>query len=158
MGFEVVAIARGTDASELAKKLGAHHYIDSAATDPAAALQALGGATVILITASGGKTVAATFKGLRPGGVAIVVGVGPEPIEVNGMDLVFATRRVDGALTGTPAVGDRTLRFSALSRVSAMIETVPLEQAAAAYAKMMAGKARFRMVLVTKNGAAPSAR
>jgi propanol-preferring alcohol dehydrogenase len=157
MGFEVVAIARGTDASELAKKLGAHHYIDSAATDPAAALQALGGATVILITASGGKTVAATFKGLRPGGVSIVVGVGPEPIEVNGMDLIFATRKVDGALTGTPAIGDTTLRFSALSGVSAMIETVPLEQAAAAYAKMMAGKARFRMVLVTKNGAGQSA-
>jgi propanol-preferring alcohol dehydrogenase len=157
MGFEVVAIARGADTSELAKKLGAHHYIDSAATDPATALHALGGATVILITASGGKTVANTFKGLRPGGVSIVVGVGPEPIEVNGMDLIFATRKVDGALTGTPAIGDTTLRFSALSGVSAMIETVPLEQAAAAYAKMMAGKARFRMVLVMKNGAHQSA-
>jgi alcohol dehydrogenase, propanol-preferring len=158
MGFEVAAIARGTDTAELAKKLGAHHYIDSAATDPASALQALGGAAAILITASGGKTVGATFEGLRPGGVSIVVGVGPEPIEVTGMDLIFATRKVEGALTGTPAVGDITLRFSALSGVSAMIETVPLEQAAAAYAKMMAGKARFRMVLVTKNGAAPSAR
>jgi propanol-preferring alcohol dehydrogenase len=158
MGFEVVAIDRGTGTMELAKKLGAHHYIDSAATDPAAALQLLGGATVILITAAGGKTVAATFKGLRPGGLSIVVGVGPEPIEVTGMDLIFATRKVEGALTGTPAVGDITLRFSALSGVSAMIETAPLEQAAAAYAKMMAGKARFRMVLVTKNGAAPNAR
>jgi propanol-preferring alcohol dehydrogenase len=158
MGFEVAAIARGTDTAELAKKLGAHHYIDSAATDPASALQALGGATAILITASGGKTVGATFEGLRPGGVSIVVGVGPEPIEVTGMDLIFATRKVEGALTGTPAVGDITLRFSALSGVSAMIETVPLEQAAGAYAKMMAGKARFRMVLVTENGAAPSAR
>jgi len=153
MGFEVAAIARGTGTAELAKKLGAHHYIDSAATDPAAALQTLGGAKVILITASGGKTVAATFKGLRPGGVSIALGVGPEPIEVTSMDLIFATRRVEGALTGTPAVGDATLRFSALSGVSAMIETVPLDHAAAAYAKMMAGKARFRMVLVTKNGA-----
>jgi len=153
MGFEVAAIARGTRAAELAKKLGAHHYIDSAAADPAAALQALGGATVILITASGGKTVAATFKGLRPGGVSIVVGVGPEPIEVTGMDLIFATRKVEGSLTGTPAVGDITLRFIALSGVSAMIETIPLDQAATAYAKMMDGKARFRMVLVTKNGA-----
>src|SRR5467141_239429 len=147
MGFEVAAIARGTGTAELAKKLGAHHYIDSAATDPAAALQTLGGAKVILITASGGKTVAATFKGLRPGGVSIVLGVGPELIEVSSMDLIFATRKVEGALTGTPAVGDATLRFSARSGVSAMIETVPLEGAADAYAKMMAGKARFRMVL-----------
>ena len=152
MGFEVAAIARGSNTAELAKKLGAHHYIDSAATDPAAALQALGGAKVILITASGGNTVAATFKGLRPGGVSIDLGVGPEPIELTNMDLIFGSRKVEGSLTGTPATGDATLRFSALSGVSAMIETVPLEEAASAYAKMMAGKARFRMVLVTKNG------
>ena len=147
MGFEVVAIGRGANGAELAKKLGAHHYIDSAATDPAEALQALGGAKVILITASGGKTVAETFKGLRPGGVSIVLGVGPEPIEVSAMDLIFGSRKLEGALTGDPATGDETLRFSALSGVSAMIETVPLEKAADAYAKMMAGKARFRMVL-----------
>jgi len=151
MGFEVAAIARGNKAAELAKKLGAHHYIDSAATDPAAALQALGGARVIVVTASGGKTIAETFKGLRPGGVSIDLGVGPEPIEVTSMDLIFGERKVAGSLTGTPATGDATLRFSALSGVSAMIETVPLEQAAAAYAKMMAGKARFRIVLVMKN-------
>jgi propanol-preferring alcohol dehydrogenase len=147
MGFEVVAIARGDDQAELAKKLGAHHYVDNAATDPAEALQALGGAKVILITASGGKTVAETIKGLHPGGVSIVLGVGPEPIEVSNSDLIFGSRKLGGALTGDPATGDATLRFSALSGVSAMIETVPLERAADAYAKMMAGKARFRMVL-----------
>jgi propanol-preferring alcohol dehydrogenase len=147
MGFEVAAIARGADKVELAQKLGAHHYIDNAATNPAEALQALGGAKVVLITASGGKTVAETFKGLRPGGVSIVVGVGPEPIEVSAMDLIFGSRKLEGALTGDPATGDETLRFSVLSGAFAMIETVPLEQAADAYAKMMAGKARFRMVL-----------
>jgi alcohol dehydrogenase, propanol-preferring len=152
MGFEVVAIGRGSESTELAKKLGAHHYIDSAASDPAAALQALGGAKVILITASGGTTIATTFKGLRPGGVSIDVGVGPEPIEISSMDLIFGERKLAGSLTGNAATGDATLRFSALSGVSAMIETVPLEQAATAYAKMMAGQARFRMVLITENG------
>src|ERR1700730_10756145 len=77
MGFEVAAIGRGSDKAELAKKLGAHHYIDSTAGNPADALQALGGATVVLITSSGGKTVSDTIKGLRPGGVAIVLGAGP---------------------------------------------------------------------------------
>ncbi len=147
MGFNVAAIARGADKAELARNLGAHHYIDNAATNPAEALQALGGAKVVLITASGGRTVAETFKGLRPGGVSILLGVGPEPIEVSGMDLIFGSRKLEGALTGNPATGDETLRFSVLSGVSAMIETVPLEGAADAYAKMMAGKARFRMVL-----------
>jgi propanol-preferring alcohol dehydrogenase len=147
MGFEVAAIARGADKVELAQKLGAHHYIDNATTNPAEALQALGGAKVVLITASGGKTVAETFKGLRPGGVSIVLGVGPEPVEVSSIDLIFGSRKLAGALTGNPATGDETLRFSVLSGVSAMIEAVPLEQAADAYARMMAGKARFRMVL-----------
>jgi alcohol dehydrogenase, propanol-preferring len=147
MGFEVVAIARGADKAGLAKKLGAHHYIDSAADDPAQALQTLGGARVILVTASGGNTAAATFKGLRPGGVSIVVGIGPTPIEVMDLDLAFGGRRLEGALTGDPATADTTLRFSALSGVSAMIERVPLEDAAKAYEKMKAGKARFRIVL-----------
>src|SRR5262249_47539555 len=86
MGFEVVAISRGDDTAQLAKKLGAHHYINSSSSDPAAVLQALGGAKVILITASGGTTVAESFKGLRPGGVSIVLGVGPEPIETSSVD------------------------------------------------------------------------
>src|SRR5262252_6465866 len=157
MGFEVTAIARGSETAQLAKKLGAHHHIDSSASDPAAALQALGGAKVILITASGGKTVAATFKGLRPGGVSIDVGVGPEPIEITSQDLIFGERKVAGSLTGNPATGDATLRFSALTGVSAMIETVPLQEAAAAYAKMMAGKARFRIVLLMDNGGSEGA-
>jgi alcohol dehydrogenase, propanol-preferring len=146
MGFEVAAIARGDDKAELAKRLGAHHYIDSAASDPAAALQALGGAKLILATASGGKAVASTFKGLRPDGASIVLGAGPD-IETSTRDLIFGGRRLEGALTGDPATGDATLRFSALSGVSAMTETLPLEQAAEAYAKMLAGKARFRLVL-----------
>jgi propanol-preferring alcohol dehydrogenase len=147
MGFEVAAIARGRDKADLAKKLGAHHYIDSVASDPAQALQALGGAKVILVTAAGGKTTAATFKGLRPGGVSIVLGVGSEPIDVPDTDLIFGGRTLAGALTGDPATGDATLRFSALSGVSAMIEKVPLEEAANAYEKMKTGKARFRIVL-----------
>ena len=151
MGFEVAAISRGVDTAPLAKKLGAHHYIDSASTDPAAALQALGGAQVILITAASGAVVSETFKGLRPNGVSVVLGVGPEPIQNSTTDLIFGKRKLEGALTGDPATGDTTLRFSSLSGVSAMIETAPLEQAADAYAKMMAGKARFRMVLTMNN-------
>ena len=147
MGFEVAAIGRGPDKDNLAKKLGAHHYIDSTASDPAEALQALGGATLVLATASAGKAVADTVKGLRPRGHVIALGATAEPIEVLASDLLFGSRVVEGALTGDPATGDATLRFSALTGVAAMIETMPLERAPEAYAKMMAGKARFRMVL-----------
>jgi alcohol dehydrogenase, propanol-preferring len=147
MGFEVAAIGRGADKAELAKKLGAHHYIDSAATDPAQALQTLGGATLLIVTASAGKAVSETIKGLRPRGHVIVLGATPEPLEVSPVDLLFGNRGLEGALTGDPATGDATLRFSSLTGIAAMIETLPLERAAEAYAKMIAGKARFRMVL-----------
>jgi propanol-preferring alcohol dehydrogenase len=147
MGFEVVAIDRGDDRAELSKKLGAHHYIDSSAADVAKALQERGGAQVVLATASGGKAVAAAVGGLRRGGVVISLGASDEPIELSPFELLFKQLGVDGALTGTPKAGDATLRFSAMSDVAAMIETMPLERAPEAYARMMSGQARFRMVL-----------
>ncbi|MBB5063051.1 alcohol dehydrogenase catalytic domain-containing protein [Granulicella mallensis] len=147
MGFEVVAIGRGSDKTELVKKLGAHHYIDSSTTDVAQALQALGGASLILATASGGKATAKAVKGLRPRGRLLVLGVTPDPIELSSAELIFGTRSVEGSLTGNVATGDTTLKFSSLTGVAAMIETMPLDRAPEAYARMMSGKARFRVVL-----------
>ena len=147
MGFEVVAIDRGSDRAELSKKLGAHHYIDTSSTDVAKALEKLGGAKVVLATASGGKAVAAALGGLRRGGSVISLGATDEPIELSAFNLLFKQLGVDGALTGTPSAGDATLRFSVISDVAAMIETMPLERAAEAYARMMSGNARFRVVL-----------
>ena len=147
MGFEVAAIGRGADKAELAKKLGAHHYVDSTSVDPGQALRELGGAALVIATASGGKAVAQVVKGLRPRGKVITLGATPDPIEVSTSDLLFASRSIEGALTGDPATGDATLKFSVLTGVAAMIETMPLEHAPDAYAKMMAGKARLRMVL-----------
>ena len=147
MGFEVVAIDRGEDRAELSKKLGAHHYVDSSVTDIAKALQERGGAQVVLATASGAKAVAAAVAGLRRGGVVISLGATDEPIELSASELLSKALGVEGALTGTPAAGDATLRFSVLSDVAAMVETMPLERAAEAYARMMSGEARFRMVL-----------
>ncbi len=151
MGFEVAAIGRGADKAELARKLGAHHYIDSSSVDPAQALQDLGGAALVIATASSGKAAAQVVKGLRPRGRLVTLGAAPDPIEVSTGDLLFASRSIEGALTGDPATGDATLKFSVLTGVAAMIETMPLEKAAEAYAKMMAGKARFRMVLTMQS-------
>jgi propanol-preferring alcohol dehydrogenase len=151
MGFEVVAIGRGADKAELARKLGAHHYIDSSSVDPGQALQKLGGAALVIATASGGKAVAQTVKGLRPRGRVITLGATPDPVEVSTSDLLFGSRSIEGALTGDPATGDATLKFSVLAGVAAMIEAIPLEKAPEAYAKMMSGKARFRMVLTMQS-------
>ena len=151
MGFRTVAINNGPEKAELAKKLGAHSYVDTAAEDVAAALQRMGGAKAILATAPSGKAIAALVPGLAVRGKLIVVGVTPDAIEVSSLPLVFGMRSIYGSLTGSAIDAQDTLAFSVLQDVRPMIETLPLEKAPEAFARMMDGKARFRMVLVTKN-------
>ncbi len=129
--------------------LGAHHYVDSEATDPARALQQLGGAMLILATASSSKSHSGLLGGLRPLGNLVVVGLDGGPIEISSSDLVLAGRSMQGSLTGSAQDGEDTLSFSVLQGIRAMTETMPLTSAAEAYAKMMRNEARFRMVLVT---------
>jgi propanol-preferring alcohol dehydrogenase len=152
MGFYTVAIARGEDKAALASQLGAHRYIDARADDVAVALRAIGGAKVVLGTAPTGPGMAQTVAGLSARGKLIVVAVPGEPIAVNAVDLVFGGRSVVGALTGTVADNEETLAFAKLQNVRPMIETFPLEQAQAAYDRMMRADVRFRAVL-TMNSA-----
>jgi alcohol dehydrogenase/propanol-preferring alcohol dehydrogenase len=149
LGFRTVAIARGTDKEQLARELGAHEYVDSTAGDPAEALQALGGAKVILSTISSGVANTAVIGGLGPRGELIVVGAAPDPIEASPSALIGGNRTVSGHASGSSMDSQDTLAFSSLQGVRPRIETVPLERAEEAYDKMMAGDARFRMVLTT---------
>src|ERR1700694_6013401 len=157
MGFRTVAIGKGRDKEMLAKDLGAHVYIDTASDNAVAILQRMGGARAILATAPSADGMGPLVSGLAARGKLIVVGVPGDPIQLNAFPLVFGGRSVYGSLTGTAIDQEDTLAFSVLENVRPMIETAPLEQAADAYARMMQGKARFRMVLVTKNGVALSA-
>jgi len=118
----------------------------------------MGGARAILATGTSGNAMGSLVSGLAARGKLIVVGVPQDQIQLNAFPLVFGGRSIYGSLTGTPIDGEDTLAFSVLESIRPMIETVQLEQAADAYARMMQGKARFRMVLITKNGAAPGAR
>ncbi len=154
MGFHTVAIGRGPEKEKLAKALGAHVYIDTGAEDAAAVLQRMGGARAILATAPSGDGMGPLVSGLATRGKLIVVGVPVDPIQLSAFPLVFGGRSIYGSLTGTPMDNEDTLAFSVLENIRPMIETAPLEQAADAYARMMQGKARFRMVLVTKEGVA----
>jgi D-arabinose 1-dehydrogenase-like Zn-dependent alcohol dehydrogenase len=146
-GYQVVAIGRGADDASLSKKLGASEYIDSNSTDAAKALQKMGGAKAILATAPSSKAMSALIDGLGPNGKLLVVGVDFAPIEISPVQLITGSRSFQGWLTGTPADSEDTLRFAELSGVRPMIETYPLEKADEAYARMMSGKAEFRVVL-----------
>jgi alcohol dehydrogenase, propanol-preferring len=147
MGFHVVALGRGADKEPLAKKLGAHIYIDTGAEDGAAALLKLGGANAILATAPSGNAIGGLLGALSVRGKLIVLAVAADPIPVGTYPLVFGGRSIHGSLTGSAIDNQDTLDFSVLQNIRPMIETLPLEQAPEAYKRMMDGKARFRMVL-----------
>lgn len=147
MGFETIAVARGKEKESLALELGARHYIDSNAQDVAEALQALGGAKVILATVTSGEAMTAALGGLGRDGKLIILGVSEEPVEVNTAQFIMGRLSVQGWPSGTAADSQDALDFSALSGVRPMIEEYPLERAAEAYDRMMSGGARFRVVL-----------
>jgi D-arabinose 1-dehydrogenase-like Zn-dependent alcohol dehydrogenase len=147
LGFRTVAIGRGGDKEALARKLGAHEYIDSGEGEPAAALQKLGGARVVLATAPDSKSMSALVEGLAPGGKLLVVGATMEPLTITPLQLIVTRRSVQGWPTGTAKDSEDTLLFSVLSGVRPMIERYPLEKAAEGYEQMISGKARFRVVL-----------
>jgi D-arabinose 1-dehydrogenase-like Zn-dependent alcohol dehydrogenase len=149
MGFHTVAIARGKDKGPLAKQLGAHKYIDSESEDPAKELQQLGGAKIILATVTNAHAMSSVIDGLGINGKLLVVGASMDPIEATPLTLIRKRVGVAGWPSGTSIDSQDTLAFSALTGVRSMNQLFPLERAGEAYALMMSGKARFRVVLTT---------
>jgi D-arabinose 1-dehydrogenase-like Zn-dependent alcohol dehydrogenase len=146
-GYRVAAIGRGAESGALAKQLGASVYIDGGQVNAAEELQKIGGARVILATAPSSKAMTELVGGLGANGKMILIGVSFDPLGVAPVQLIVGRKALQGWPSGTPADEEDTLRFCELSGVRPMIETFPLEEAGAAYARMMSGKARFRVVL-----------
>jgi D-arabinose 1-dehydrogenase-like Zn-dependent alcohol dehydrogenase len=148
-GYRTVAIARGSDKAQLASQLGAHVYIDNQNQDPAAELQKIGGAKIILATVTAAAAIEAVAGGLKEGGKLIVVGVPERPLSINTIPLIIAEQSIGGWPSGTGMDSEDTLNFSALTGIRPQTEVFPLEKAAEGYDRMMSGKARFRAVLTT---------
>jgi len=146
-GYKVAAVGRGPENAALAKKLGAHAYIDSKATNAAEELQKLGGARVILATAPNAKSMSALFNGLGANGKMMVIGAEFEPIEVSPIQLIGGKKGLQGWAAGIPTDSEDTLRTAEITGVRAMIERFPLEKVNEAYERMTSGKAQFRVVL-----------
>ncbi|HMI57814.1 MAG TPA: alcohol dehydrogenase [Gemmatimonadaceae bacterium] len=147
MGFHTVAIARGAEKAALAKKLGAHEYIDSTAGDPGKALAKLGGAKVIIATVTSGNAMSEVLGGLGVDGKLIALGASPEPIAVTSLQIIGGRKSVAGWPSGASIDSQDTLKFSVLTGVRPIVQEMPLEKAAEGYKLMMENKARFRIVL-----------
>jgi D-arabinose 1-dehydrogenase-like Zn-dependent alcohol dehydrogenase len=149
-GFKTIAIARGKDKEQLARKLGASQYIDSQTQDPAGQLQKLGGAKVILATVTSSEAMKAVIGGLGVNGMFMIIGAVPS-LDVPPLQLLGGRQSVKGWYSGTSIDSQDTLAFSVLSGVRSMNEAFPLERVNEAYERMLSGKARFRVVLTTLN-------
>src|ERR1700744_1121585 len=147
MGFETIAINRGTAKKDDAIKLGAHHYVDSTDGDVAEALNVLGGVAVVLGTAGASKAMAATVDGLQPRGELITIGVTPEPLPVSPQQLIIPGRSIIGHPSGTASETEDTMQFAVQTGVRAWIEELPLAKAAEGYAALEQGRAHYRTVL-----------
>jgi len=151
LGYRVAAISGGTNKKELALELGAHHYIDYNVSDPATELQRLGGAKLIVCTASDSKSISALVNGLGPNGQLLVLSAGTDPILVYPFQLISMRRAIYGWPAGTGKDSEDTLRFSQLTGVKPYVQTFPLDDIQKAYDLMMSNKARFRAVVVMEN-------
>jgi len=149
MGFRTIAISRGADKEPLARQLGARLYIDSTTEDPAARLQSLGGARIIVATVTSAQAMAATLGGLSGDGRLLVLGADFAPLPLNTASLIFGRTGVYGWPSGSSIDSEDTMNFSAMTGVRPMIETYPLERAQEAYDRMMSNQARFRVVITT---------
>ncbi len=145
-GFHTVAVNRGRDKEELARALGAHDYIDSEDGDPAAALQAMGGAKAILATVTNADAMQALLGGLGPNGTMMLIG-GVPALTVSPVALLSISAAVKGWYSGTAVDSEDTMLFCQRNAITSMNEIYPFTAAQAAYDRMMSGKARFRVVL-----------
>src|SRR5262249_15935212 len=147
MGFRTVALSSGADKEALARKLGAHEYVDTQKVGAAEALRALGGADLVLATAPHSAAIASTLEGLKPRGKLLIVAASFEPLTVSALALLSG-KSIARLPTGTPLDSEDTMNLSARPGVRPQIEKFPLDQAEAAFNKVLQNKVRFRAVLI----------
>jgi D-arabinose 1-dehydrogenase-like Zn-dependent alcohol dehydrogenase len=106
----------------------------------------MGGARAVIATVTDAAAMASVVGGLAPNGTLMVIGAVGQ-IEIDSLYLLTNRAAVKGWYSGTSIDSEDTLKFSALEGVTSMNEVYALDDAQAAYDRMMSGKARFRVVL-----------
>lgn len=147
MGMRTVALSHSDSKEELAKELGAHHFINTERQNASEILQQLGGAHLILATAPVSTAISKVVNGLGNNGKLIAVAATTDPIEVSPLQLLMGRKSIAGWASGTAKDSEDTLNFSALTNTTPKIEEFPLEKVNEAYERMISNKARFRVVL-----------
>jgi alcohol dehydrogenase, propanol-preferring len=147
-GGTVAAIDITDEKLQLAKELGADYVIDARAEDPAAALQALGGADVAIGLAVDDKSFATAYGGLRRGGRLVLVALpAAGSLRIPVFDTVLNGTSVIGSIVGTRADLSDVFALHALGRTKVIYETRDLGSVNASIDDVLHGRARARIVL-----------
>ncbi|MGN9913556.1 alcohol dehydrogenase catalytic domain-containing protein [Phytohabitans sp. LJ34] len=143
-GFETVAVTRTPDKHELARELGADHVVSSGE-----ALARIGGADVVVVTATSYEAATECLAGLRINGRMVLATIDPSgSFTIDASRQFFARgQSILGAThNGLPYLVE-ALDLAAHGAVTPQVEVFPKEKIAEAVDRVTAGKVRFRAVV-----------
>src|SRR5262245_20380225 len=144
-GCEVVAFSSSAGKSDEAKRLGAHHVVNS--KDDAAMAKLAGTLDFILVTVTAALNWPAYINALAPRGRLHIVGAVSEPIPVAIFPMLMGQKALSGSPLGSPATTADMLAFAARHNIVPVTEMFPLSKVNEALTHVRAGKARYRVVL-----------
>lgn len=144
-GCEVTAFTSSERKFDEARSFGAHHVVSSR---DSVALQKLSGSLdLLIVTVNVSLDWDTLIKTLAPNGRMHIVGAVMEPIPLQAMSLIFGQRSVSGSPTGSPVDLETMLEFAARHNVLPTTEHYPMSDINAAFERLEAGQARYRMIL-----------
>ena len=144
-GCEVTAFSGSTDKEAEAKRLGAHHFINS--RDPEALKGLANSFDVILSTVNADLDWEGYLSALRPRGRLHFLGVPPNPIATSMFSLLFGQKSLSASPVGSPGVTAQMLEFIARKQLEPMVEFYSFDQINEAMDRLREGKPRYRIVL-----------
>lgn len=143
-GCEVTAFSSSADKEEEARRMGAHHFVDSRDRD---ALSGLAGRfDMVLVTVNVALDWPAYIETLRPRGRLHFVGAAPE-VSSGIFPLLIGQRSIGASPLGSPQTTADMLDFAARHGIAPVVEAFPMSRVNDAMAHLEAGKARYRIVL-----------
>ncbi|QPG74624.1 hypothetical protein FOA43_001956 [Brettanomyces nanus] len=151
MGAEVTAISRSDRKKELAKKLGADHYI--ATSNPEFPASYKDKFDVVVNTAStfDASQVKSVMSTLRPSGKFVFITAPPISVklEFEPFFMLHGSYSIGGSAIGSPADIEYMLQFAADNKIKPWVETMDINEAdvCTAWKRMESGDVKFRFVL-----------
>lgn len=146
MGYRTVALSSSDKKRDFAQKLGATDYFDGSKKKHSEALQEIGGAALIVVTAPNPSLISDLASGLSARGKLLVLTpVGD--ISVNSVTLISKGASVHGWACGHGSDSEATIEFSQVQDVKCEVTKVPFTDVNNALKALSTGEIRGRSVL-----------